>query len=48
MRPSRSTLQVRAYCKRHLTGIVNPVNLAKLSAACERAELAARGEGASR
>ena len=44
MRPSRSTLQVRAYCKRHLTGIVNPVNLAKLSAACERAELAARGE----
>ena len=44
MRPSRSTLQVRAYCKRHLTGIVNPVNLAKLSAACERVA-AARSVG---
>lgn len=38
---------VRAYCKRYLPGIVKPVNLAKLAAACARAEPAARSDGAS-
>ena len=45
--PLAHTSQVRAYCKRYLPGTVNPVNLAKLAAACERAELAARSDGAS-
>ena len=45
--PLAHAWQVRAYCKRHLPGIVKPVNLNKLAAACGRAELAARSGGAS-
>ena len=45
--PLAHASQVRAYCKRYLPGIVKPVNLNKLAAACGRAELAARSGGAS-
>ncbi len=45
--PLAHASQVRAYCKRYLPGIVKPVNLAKLAAACARAEPAARSDGAS-